>query len=146
MNPVISTLGSYIKERRTARGINQETLGDMAGVSKAYISQVENGRVTLPSADIRRRIAKALGVTHVELLIAAGELLEDEIATAGVVGVVHHDPNDPRQRLHRLIDDIAWTSEALDFVEGALDRLANPPPKTTLLTAYGPPGSAYDSR
>jgi transcriptional regulator with XRE-family HTH domain len=146
MAGMITTLGSYIKARRTARGLTQEELGDMAGMSKAYISQVENGRVTLPSADIRRRIAKALGVTHLEMLIAAGELFEDEIATAGVVGLVQADPNDPRQKFHRLIDEIAWTGETVGLVEVILDRLANPPRQTTLVQGVLPAAQPRDAR
>jgi transcriptional regulator with XRE-family HTH domain len=143
--PLMETsLGSYLRRRRTQLGMTQEALGERSGLTKGYLSQVESGRIGFPGADIRRRLAKALGVTHLELLIAAGELLEEEVATAGVVGVVEADPNDPRQRLHRLIDDINWSAESLDFVEGALDRLANPPQRTMLVNPIR--GTAHDSR
>lgn len=50
------TMGSYIRERRLQLNMTQEDLGDAAGTSKAYISQIELGKVALPSADLRRRL------------------------------------------------------------------------------------------
>ena len=73
------TMGSYIKERRLALSMTQADLGGAVGVDKAYISQSERGKVALPSADPRRRLAEALQLRHVDLLIAAGELEPDEI-------------------------------------------------------------------
>ena len=64
------TMGSYIRERRLQLNMTQEDLGDAAGTSKAYISQIEVGKVALPNADLRRRLADALQLRHVDLLIA----------------------------------------------------------------------------
>jgi transcriptional regulator with XRE-family HTH domain len=89
-------MGGYIRRTRTDRGLSQKAVAESAGVSKGYLSTLEANKIGMPGADTRRRIAKALGVSHVDLLIAAGELRTDEVATGGVVEV---DPNDPRELL-----------------------------------------------
>jgi transcriptional regulator with XRE-family HTH domain len=76
-------IGGYIRAQREARGWTQIDLAARARVNRAHLSQVEIGRIALPSADMRRKIAAALGVRHVDLLIAAGELTDDEIPQAG---------------------------------------------------------------
>jgi transcriptional regulator with XRE-family HTH domain len=73
-----TTLGTYVRARRSALGLTQEALAESAGVSQAVVSDIERGRISLSSADIRRRLAAALGVTHLDLLVAAGELTADE--------------------------------------------------------------------
>lgn len=74
-------IAGYIKERRSRRGWSQVRLAEEVGTSSAYVSQLESGRVNLPGADLRRRLAAALGVTHLDLLVAAGELTDDEAGT-----------------------------------------------------------------
>lgn len=71
-------LGAFVKERREARGWSQTRLAAECGLDRAYLSQIESGKVGWPGADIRRRLAAALGLRHVDLLIAAGELSAEE--------------------------------------------------------------------
>lgn len=73
-------MGAYIKVMRERRGLSQSALALKAGISRAYLSQIESGRVSFGSADIRRRIAAELGIRHADLIVAAGELTADEIA------------------------------------------------------------------
>lgn len=72
-------MGEYIKERRLALSMSQEDLAESAGTSAAYLSQIERGKVALPGADLRRRLARVLGVRHIDLIVAAGELAPDEV-------------------------------------------------------------------
>ena len=58
------------------------------------LSDIERDRIKLPNADVRRRLAKALGVSHLDLLIAAGELLPEEVVAAGKVGVIEERADD----------------------------------------------------
>lgn len=71
-------LGHYLYERRTALGLTMAEAADRAGTSAAYWSQIEGGQVKLPGADLRRRIAEAINVSHLALLVAAGELTPAE--------------------------------------------------------------------
>jgi transcriptional regulator with XRE-family HTH domain len=77
-----TTLGAYVRARRLALGWTQKNLCDRSGVRQPVISDIERGRTARSDADIRRRLAGALGVTHLDLLIAAGELTREEARTA----------------------------------------------------------------
>jgi putative transcriptional regulator len=64
-------LHSHLRERRTARGLTQETLADLVGVSRKTINTVENGRF-IPSSLLALQLAKALR-TRVEDLFSVAE-------------------------------------------------------------------------
>jgi transcriptional regulator with XRE-family HTH domain len=72
-------LGSYIRKRRISLGLTQENVADSAGIGRSHLSQIESGKIGLPNAIIRRKLADILRVRHIDLLIAAGELREDEV-------------------------------------------------------------------
>ena len=78
--------GQYIYESRTRLGLTMADAAERAGTSAAYWSQIENGTTKLPGADLRRRIAEALGVSHARLLVAFGELTADEASGATPAG------------------------------------------------------------
>lgn len=56
-----------IKEHREARDWSQLTLSQLAGLSKSYVSLLENGHRD-PSAEALRSIAAAFGVDATELI------------------------------------------------------------------------------
>ena len=60
-------LGAKLKAARQARGLSLAELADSSGLTKGFISQVENGRSN-PSLDSLRRIAVALEVSVQSLL------------------------------------------------------------------------------
>lgn len=72
------SMGAFIERRMELLGLNQSQLARRAGVNRAHLSQVISGKIALPSPDFRRKLAAALGVTHLELLVAAGELTREE--------------------------------------------------------------------
>ena len=41
-------LGLAIYKERTRRGVDQQTYADLCGLSRTYISQIENNRRTIP--------------------------------------------------------------------------------------------------
>lgn len=43
------TLGERLKERRLELGMTLEAVGDMAGCSKQFVSQIEQGKREIPS-------------------------------------------------------------------------------------------------
>lgn len=97
-------IGAFVRARRDRMGWTQERLSQETGISRARIAQIEGGRVALPGADARRRLATALGVSHLDLLIAAEEIRTDEIQALGVEGVANVDPvrADLLERLQRV--------------------------------------------
>lgn len=87
-----SRLGGYIRERRLARALSLRKLSGLAGVSIAYLSQVERG-LRRPSADILQSIARALQVSAETLYVQAGIMEERSAAPApDVVAALMADP------------------------------------------------------
>lgn len=108
------TLAEYLKQKREEQGILASQLADKAGLTRSHISEIERGKIALPNADIRRRLAAALGVSHLDLLVAAGEITEAELGTS--VGLVERDDQDPRELLIDRIRELPWH----EGTEGAL--------------------------
>lgn len=107
------TLGSYVIHRRQELGLlKQVDLANASGIPDTTINRIEKGTTKLPSADVRRKLARALVVSHLDLLIAAGEINEDELC--GATGIVTVDPADPRQRLHAAIDSTPMTDDRIE--------------------------------
>ncbi len=75
-------LGQAVRVERTRRGLHQEQLADGAGLSKAYVSHIENGR-RHASMDAVQALAKALSMTVGQLLAAA----EAQGGGSGVAGM-----------------------------------------------------------
>lgn len=110
----VATLGEWIAAKRKEQRISQRVLAERIGTSPAYMSQIENSGTKLPGAALRRQIAAAFGVSHLDLLVAAGELTEDEVAAAGVVGVrPDHAPGS--EQIHALVDQVIWTEPMIDW-------------------------------
>lgn len=79
----VEGIGPFVRRRREELGLSQTRLAELVGTSRGYMSQIEAGRTQLPNPSLRRRLAEALGVRHLDLLIAAGELTSDEVPQAG---------------------------------------------------------------
>lgn len=70
----MATLAEIVKERRLLLKLTQRQLGTAAGVSHAYINQIEAGEVNLPSPGVLGPLAKALKVGEDVLLRSVGYL------------------------------------------------------------------------
>ena len=66
INPCVK-LGRRIRYLRTYRGITQEQLAHLAGMSRINLSRIENGRQE-PGVCVMVRIAHALGIKLTELV------------------------------------------------------------------------------
>jgi transcriptional regulator with XRE-family HTH domain len=75
------TFGGTIAELRTERGISQDELARLAGVSRNYITKLENGDATNPSARIIIFLANALQVPSNHLFDAFKDHTEKENTT-----------------------------------------------------------------
>lgn len=60
-------VGRNVKRVREQRHLTQEQLAELSGFSQQYISGLENGRRN-PSIVTIYEVAKALGVSHVDLV------------------------------------------------------------------------------
>ena len=61
-------IGSMIKELRKARNITLEALSNRCGLSKTYISQIENNKQTNPSISTLKKISDGIGVPIMAIL------------------------------------------------------------------------------
>lgn len=61
------SLGSRLRQARTAQSLSLTETATRAGISKAYLSQLEHGGSTTPSHDVLRRLATALGASIADL-------------------------------------------------------------------------------
>ncbi len=57
------SMGSRLRNARTAQSLSLTEVATRAGISKAYLSQLEHGASTTPSHDVLRRLATALGTS-----------------------------------------------------------------------------------
>ncbi|MDB5328714.1 MAG: lexA 1 [Phycisphaerales bacterium] len=66
---VSSTYGQRIRKARVARALSQDTLAETVGISKAYLSLIENGHLNNPPVDEKLlKLEAALGFQKGDLL------------------------------------------------------------------------------
>jgi transcriptional regulator with XRE-family HTH domain len=71
--------GDQIRELRKAKHLSLRALGEQVGVSYAYVSKVETGKLDFgdyPSEDLIRRLAAALDADEEGLLLSAQKVPE----------------------------------------------------------------------
>lgn len=71
MPNTLQLIGRQIRKLRERRGLSQEALAELAGVSRAYFGRVERGDADL-SVTVLHKIAAALGVPATDLLSGDG--------------------------------------------------------------------------
>jgi transcriptional regulator with XRE-family HTH domain len=75
VNPTKQTVGERIKSRRSELGWTQDVLAEKAGISKSFLSDLENSKRSV-GADKLLDIARALGVSLDYLM--TGEASQDQ--------------------------------------------------------------------
>ena len=69
MSDVTARFGKRLREVREEAGISQETLAELAGLHRTYVSSVERGKNNISLVNIER-LALALGVSMRDLMPA----------------------------------------------------------------------------
>ena len=69
----------YLKDRCRERGVSLHRLALLCDLNQIYFYQAVNKNKDNPPPWVLRRAAPHLGVSYVELLIAAGYLTEDDL-------------------------------------------------------------------
>lgn len=68
-------LGQYLWDLRNAAGIKSIREAEkLSGVSNAYISQIETGKILKPSPDVLNRLAEAYHASYEKLMELAGHI------------------------------------------------------------------------
>jgi transcriptional regulator with XRE-family HTH domain len=65
-------LSGFLRRARGDAGLSQREVERTTGISNAYLSQLESGKVREPSPRILHKLAEAYGISYSDLLIAAG--------------------------------------------------------------------------
>lgn len=134
-------LQDLVRRRRIELGMTQVELSERAGMSQEWASGVERGKIKHPRRDSLLRLADALGISHAEIVVAAGfaptrhaahQLLEQEDDAAQDAVEALHAELDPYLRriagqpmlADRLVKSVRNTVELLE-------ELSPPPPTAT---------------
>lgn len=74
----MNTLGSLVRKARKERKLTTTELAKSINLTQGYISHIENNR-KVPSHDILNRLAQALNVPYLDLMLAAGYYSEEDL-------------------------------------------------------------------
>lgn len=72
-------IGTHVATLRASRNLTQEQLADATGVTKGYVSKIENGHIVPPIGTLVK-IAQALHVEVTEFLKASGDGYDDAMS------------------------------------------------------------------
>ncbi len=89
VEPTSNHVGEFIRSQRERADLSLRRLADRAGISNPYLSQIERG-IRKPSAEILKRVSKALEISAETLYTRAG-LIEDTGDVRTVVEAVEAD-------------------------------------------------------
>ncbi len=96
----MNELGLYLKAAREHRGMTIREAEELSGISNAYISQIENGKVQRLSPKIVRKLSRLYHVSYEMLLLKAGHQIPDygisaeQNAIKATILIVDDDPHD----------------------------------------------------
>lgn len=119
------TFADLVRDRiDNAYGGKQSAFAAATGFKPQTVNTWLKGRVTLPQLDARRRLARELGVSMIDLMISMGELEKSDVETAGVQGVVE-EVAIPRE-VSTVLRELDWsnptiTTRTLVMLETVLD-------------------------
>ncbi len=72
------TLGEYLRNLRTARKLSLRDVEEVSGVSNAYLSQLEQGKITKPSPHFLHKLAGCYAVPYETLMEKAGYITKED--------------------------------------------------------------------
>jgi transcriptional regulator with XRE-family HTH domain len=78
--------GKLLREKRTGKGFSLRKFAKLVGVSAVYISRVERGNITPPTADRAKRMAELLGENPDEWIVLVGRVPQD------LPGIIQKEP------------------------------------------------------
>lgn len=122
----MSEFGAFLKQLRNTCGLSLKEVEKTAGVSNAYLSQLERGLRNPPHPDILKRLAPVYEVPVEELLVAAGYLEGERgkgITRHKIEQAYRHVINDPRFRHGTRLKGSAITLEAKRFIVEMYEKM-----------------------
>ena len=113
----MNALATYLRAVRKQRGLSLKKVEKAAGVSNAYLSQLERGRRNPPHPDILKRLARVYEVPLSDLLSAAGYLEEEKGSTRHKIEQAYqHVIHDPKYQHGTRLKGSELSLEAKRFI------------------------------
>lgn len=138
----MNELGLFIKAAREQRKITIREAEKLSGISNAYLSQIENGKVQKASHNILLKLSQLYQMPYEVLLIKAGYPVPDYGAAAGdtaderaVLLIVDDDKND-RELIRVYLESdpgTRYTIDEADSGEAALNAVAERVPDCVII-------------
>ena len=120
----MNELAAYLRNVRKARGLSLKKVEGLAGVSNAYLSQLERGRRNPPHPDILKRLAKVYEVPVNDLLSAAGYLEQEKgITRERIEQAYQHVISDPKYRHGTRLKGSALSLDAKQFIVEMYEKM-----------------------
>jgi transcriptional regulator with XRE-family HTH domain len=94
-------IGDIIKKTRLEKNLSLTKLADLAGVSKAYLFNLENNNQKNPSLDIAQKIAKVLEIDPF-LLLSENLQRNENMDSVGI----NHNQNELYFELQKQIEEL----------------------------------------
>ncbi|WP_081327457.1 helix-turn-helix domain-containing protein [Paenibacillus polymyxa] len=70
---IMKSFGQFIKSAREEKGLTLTQVAEASGISHSHLSRIESGDRNPPKTPVMQRLAKALGVSFIELMDKAGQ-------------------------------------------------------------------------
>lgn len=77
-SPQLQSLGEYLRNVRDSLRLTLRDVQEASEVSNAYLSQLENGKITKPSPHILHKLATVYNVSYETLMEKAGYISRSE--------------------------------------------------------------------
>jgi transcriptional regulator with XRE-family HTH domain len=79
-------LGGYLKSLRDTKHLSLRDAEERCGISNAFLSQLESGKVKRPSPIVLSKLAELYGVPYTILMERAGHPVPDDVVTTSRSG------------------------------------------------------------
>ncbi len=120
-------LADFVRRIREGKGlsVNQVALKSGGGISKAYVSQIENRYVQSVTAGRLRALARGLGISYEEIsaIAGGGNPLTDEDFIQSQFGSTYQDYIDAESKGSLTDDQKITVREVLKMLSGMLRRV-----------------------
>ncbi len=106
-----------LSDFRKLRGLTQEGLADLIGITKTQVYRYEKGGAQ-PTLDVIKRLAIALSVTTDQLIFEDDERQPDDSLTLLLEGISKLDP-DEKKMIKEIIEGILLKHQAKQLIKSA---------------------------
>jgi transcriptional regulator with XRE-family HTH domain len=72
------TLGNYLKGARKQRRLTLRAVEERTAISNAYLSQLENDKISSPSPTVLHKLAECYGISYGHLMRLTGYPISEE--------------------------------------------------------------------